>query len=75
VWGNIYKTGTPVYKTGPGQVKMEKGSHGTFERQDGWSSVAYFYLDKPENAPPALESPEKRMTGMTWGGPLFNQVN
>jgi Protein of unknown function (DUF2961) len=71
----IYKTGTPVYKTGPGQVEMEKGSSGTFERQDAWSSVAYFYLDKPENALPALEAPEARMKGMNWGGPLFNQAN
>lgn len=71
----IFKTGTPVYKTGPGQVEMEKGSRGTFERQDAWSSVAYFYLDKPENALPALEPPEARMKGMTWGGPLFNQAN
>jgi hypothetical protein len=71
----IYKTGTPVYKTGPGQVELEKGSSGTFERQDAWSSVAYFYLDKPENALPALAAPEARMKGMTWGGPLFNQAN
>jgi hypothetical protein len=71
----IYMTGTPLYKTGPGHVEMEKGSRGTFERQDAWSSVAYFYLDKPENALPALESPEGRMKGMTWGGPLFGQVN
>jgi hypothetical protein len=71
----IFRTGTPVYKTGPGQVEMEKGSRGTFERQDAWSSVAYFYLDKPENALPALEALEARMKGMTWGGPLFNQTN
>jgi hypothetical protein len=70
----IYKTGIPLYKTGPGHVTIEKGNQGTFERQDIWSSVAYFYLDKPENALPALESPEKRMKGMTWGGPLFDQV-
>ena len=71
----IYQAGTPVYKAGPGQVKMEKGSRGTFEREDAWSSVAYFYLDKPENALPALEAPEARMKGMNWGGPLFNQSN
>jgi hypothetical protein len=79
MWGSaedpIYTTGTPVYKTGPGHVEMERGSRGMFERQDAWSSVAYFYLDKPENALPALESSEGRMKGMTWGGPLFGQMN
>jgi hypothetical protein len=71
----IYKTGTPVYKTGAGRVEMEKGSRGTFERQDSWSAVAYFYLDKPEDALPALESPEERMKGMTWSGPMFDRLN
>ena len=71
----IYKTGTPVYQTGPGRVEKEKGSGGTFERQDCWSSVAYFYLDRPEDDLPALESPEGRMKGMTWSGPTFDQLN
>jgi Protein of unknown function (DUF2961) len=71
----IYKTESPVYKAGPGHVKMEKGAQGIFERQDAWSSVAYFYLDKPEDALPALESAEQRMKGMPWGGPMFDQMN
>jgi hypothetical protein len=71
----IYATQTPVYKAGPGRVEIGKGSGGMFERQDSWSAVAYFYLDKPEDALPALESPEERMKGMAWGGPTFGQLN
>jgi hypothetical protein len=70
----IYKAESPVYKAGPGHVKMEKGTQGLFERQDAWSSVAYFYLDTPENALPELESPQERMKGMSWGGPMFDQL-
>jgi len=71
----IYAMQTPVYKVGPGRVEIGKGSGGMFERQDSWSTVAYFYLDKPEDALPAIESPEKRIKGMSWGGPMFGRLN
>lgn len=70
----MYKTGVPVYVAGPGRVKMEKGGGGLFERQDDWSAVAYFYLDKPEDNLPAMELPEQRMKGMAWSGPHFADV-
>jgi len=55
-------------------IEKEKGSQGLFERQDDWSGVAYFYLDKPENSLPPLASADARMKGMTWGGPLWGDV-
>ena len=67
----IYTTGAPVYRAGPGLVEKENGSQGLFERQDDWSSVAYFYLDKPENGLPKIDSAEQRMKGMAWGGPVW----
>lgn len=70
----VYKTGVPVYAAGPGRVEVEKGGWGMFERQDDWSGVAYFYLDKPEDNLPAIEPPEQRMKGMTWSGPYFGDV-
>lgn len=70
----VYKTGVPVYTAGPGRVEVEKGGWGMFERQDDWSGVAYFYLDKPEDNLPAIELPEQRMKGMTWSGPYFGDV-
>ena len=35
-----------------------------FERQDKWSSCAYFYLDSPENSLPALEPVEQRLAAL-----------
>lgn len=70
----LYTTGTPVYQAGPGLVETEKGSQGLFERQDDWSSVAYFYLDKPEDGLPPIDSAELRMKGMDWGGPMWGDV-
>jgi len=70
----LYTTGTPVYKAGAGLVEKEKNSQGLFERQDDWSAVAYFYLDKPENGLPPIVSADTRMKGMTWGGPLWGDV-
>ncbi len=65
----LYTSGTPVYKAGAGLVEKEKGSDGLFERQDDWSCVAYFYLDRPEDGLSPLEPAEARMKGMTWSGP------
>lgn len=57
-----------------GLVEKEKGSQGLFERQDDWSSVAYFYLDKPENNLPPIASAEARMKGMAWDGPFYGDT-
>jgi hypothetical protein len=34
---------------------------GLYERQDDWSSCVYFYLDKPENELPEIDSLKKRI--------------
>jgi Protein of unknown function (DUF2961) len=70
----VYHTGAPIYNAGPGLVEKEKGSWGMFERQDDWSSVAYFYLDRPEDDLPSIDPPEERMKGLAWGGPYFGDV-
>lgn len=70
----LYNTGVPIYNAGAGLVEKEKGSLGLFERQDDWSSCAYFYLDKPEDDLPALDRAELRMQGLDWGGPYFGDV-
>jgi hypothetical protein len=54
----------PIYKAGPGLVEMDPTQlqpFELFERQDDWSSCAYFYLDKPENKLPTLTSLEERI--------------
>lgn len=56
----------PVYAAGKGLVELDlsedgsSGAYGLFERQDDWSSCAYFYLDRPENSLPALQPVEER---------------
>lgn len=37
---------------------------GLFERQDDWSSCAYFYLDRPTNDLPELDPFQKRVAGL-----------
>ncbi|MBK9170629.1 MAG: DUF2961 domain-containing protein [Bryobacterales bacterium] len=63
--GFLYKTGQPVYRTGPGLIPKEVLEEGLFERQDDWSSCAYFYLDRPENGLSALDPVELRVAGLT----------
>lgn len=70
----LYRTGAPIYKAGPGLVEKEKGTMGLFERQDDWSGVGYFYLDKPEDDLPPLDPPELRMKGSAWEGPYFDNM-
>jgi hypothetical protein len=70
----IYHTAAPIYNAGPGLVEKEKGSWGLFERQDDWSGVAYFYLDKRDDDLPPIDPPEERMKGLAWGGPYFGDV-
>ena len=59
-WGSakdqdsIRKGGTEVYEAGPGRVPKAAGTGGIFERQDDWSSCAWFYLDRPTNGLPPL---------------------
>jgi len=43
-------------------VKMK--NWGLFERQDDWSSCAYFYLDRAENDLPALPPVAERLAGL-----------
>ncbi len=58
---SVYSLGTPLYKTGPGLIPKEKGSTGIFERQDDWSSCAYFYLDQPVNSLPSIDPVDLRI--------------
>jgi hypothetical protein len=67
----LYKKGIPIYRAGSGLFERETGSFGFFERQDDWSAVAYFYLDKPEDALPPIQPSNERMQGLGWGKPYF----
>lgn len=53
------------------QVDMDKAAedngYGLFERQDDWSSCAYFYLDRPTNDLPALAPAADRIVGLLGG--------
>jgi hypothetical protein len=51
----------PLYRGGPGLMPIGKDFAGIYERQDDWSSCVYFYLDKPENGLPPIESVERRV--------------
>ena len=65
----LYNSGVPIYRAG--LVEREKGSSGRFERQEDWSSFAYFYLDKPDDTLPLIDFAELRMPGLEWTGPYF----
>ncbi len=41
-----------------------KSDYGLFERQDDWSSCAYFYLDRPANDLPPLQTLDQRVNGL-----------
>jgi len=66
----LHSNGHPVYKAGPGLQAIDFSENGgapgwgLFERQDDWSSCAYFYLDRPENGLPAIIAAEERMAGL-----------
>jgi hypothetical protein len=53
-----------LYRAGAGRVPMDMTKDGKFERSDDWSSTVYFYLDKPTNNLPAIDSVEKRTVGL-----------
>jgi hypothetical protein len=66
----FHKAGKPIYQAGKGLVAVDfspeskAAGYGTFERQDDWSSCAWFYLDKPTNDLPPLPPAAKRMEGL-----------
>lgn len=55
-------TGETIYDTQMQPVDLAKpGALGLFEREDNWSSCAYFYLDGPENGLPPLAPVAERI--------------
>ena len=62
--GGIARTGRRLIRAGEGDVPMDIRTDGKFERSDDWSSVAYFYLDRPENGLPALAPVAQRVAGL-----------
>ena len=46
------------------QDDLPFGGWSLFERQDDWSSCAWFYLDRPENGLPALAPVAERIAGL-----------
>jgi hypothetical protein len=62
--GPLHRIGQPLYKAGSGQKEMDAWEEGLFERQDDWSSCAYFYLDRPENGFASLAPVEERIRGL-----------
>lgn len=64
----LKNSGAPIYKAGPDLTEIDKAEMAPFvlfEREDDWSSCAYFYLDKPENGLPPIVSFEKRVENLT----------
>ncbi len=67
----MHALGNPIYKGGPGLEALDfsesgkTGPYGLFEREDDWSSCAYFYLDKPVNDLPPIDPVSKRTAGLT----------
>lgn len=63
----IHEAGQPIYQAGPELIELDfsdpnkTAPYGLFERQDDWSSCAYFYLNNPVNNLPPVDSIEKRM--------------
>jgi len=62
--GGIARTGRRLVRAGEGDVPMDITKDGKFERSDDYSSVAYFYLDRPENGLPALAPVAERVEGL-----------
>ncbi|HEX2078751.1 MAG TPA: glycoside hydrolase family 172 protein [Longimicrobium sp.] len=60
----IMRAGRRLFRAGPGQVEMDLTKDGKFERSDDWSSVAYFYLDRPESPLPAIAPVAERTAGL-----------
>ena len=66
--GLMRDAGRLLEYTGGAPVDMDQAvkanGYGLFERQDDWSSCAYFYLDRPENDLPPLAPVEERVIGL-----------
>lgn len=62
--GLVHQLGTKLYRAGPGLQERGPLEEGLFERQDDWSSVAYFYLDRPDNGLPPIPPVEERVRGL-----------
>ena len=66
----MQKSGNTYILAGPEKQPVDwnqgdgRSDYGFFERQDDWSSCAYFYLDKPENSLPPLQSTEERIANL-----------
>ncbi len=50
-----------------GWAEALKREYGYFEREDDWSSCAWFYLDSPTNGLPALQDLSVRVAGLDLG--------
>ena len=61
-WGHQLYHGDKPIAMGP---EATARSHGLFERQDDWSSCAYFYLNQTESPLPALAPPQARIEGLS----------
>jgi len=62
--GLVHQLGTKLYRAGPGLLERPVLEEGLFERQDDWSSVAYFYLSSPESGLPPIPPAEERIRGL-----------
>lgn len=62
--GLVHQLGTRLYRAGPGLAERGALEEGLFERQDDWSSVAYFYLNRPENGLPPIPPAGERVRGI-----------
>lgn len=63
----LYGAGVPLMHAGiPVDVpaKLKEKGFGLFERQDDWSSCAWFYLDRPQNGLPPLAPLAQRIAGL-----------
>jgi hypothetical protein len=60
----IGKSDTKLYEAGPVLAEKDLAVQGLFEREDDWSSCAYFYLDKPDSKLPSLQTVEERVKGL-----------
>jgi hypothetical protein len=63
--GPMQVSGERFVVAGPGRVPLDLTKpNQLFEREDDWSAVAYFYLDRPENGLPPLSAVAERVAGM-----------
>ena len=77
----LHEIGEPVYKAGPGREEVVFApstgipDYGLFERQDDWSSCAYWYMDRPENELPAIDPVDRRVAGLLEAPDAQKQVD